>query len=396
MTMLLPRLAREETRRILDKYSGCSIDEISAAMPFVVDSLTYSTVGGSTISDSQMRELRSELVAVAREHGMPGPVSRGGFAAFEGQVAGLLHAALPIAPHEASHEEVWSYLTCCWLLDIAVWRFGAEADARRFIGNVNRNTFRRLWWRAEVLGAGIDLTRLGEDELVSIMERPTIASDRRLARLIASEFLVRVERDSASERMQLMREAMKRFLRLTPFVAFSSLDDAALNATVCETFDEASASLGGQATEAIARPVVAASPASADVYLLDRVSLTSSEGDADAVGEEDFAVVAQAALAIARRTGRVTNATLREAVPVTSDDARRVLKMLTNQGVLESRGARRGTHYVVVETPPDEANDIPALGSPDMDQTSASAEALPTTARTPVDDALRRVLRRRW
>ena len=89
-----------------------------------------------------------------------------------------------MTPHEASHEEVWSYLTCCWLLDVAVWRFGAEADERRYIGNVNRNTFRRLWWRGRSW-AEIDLTRLGEDELVNIMERPTIAADRRLARAIA-------------------------------------------------------------------------------------------------------------------------------------------------------------------------------------------------------------------
>jgi hypothetical protein len=79
---------------------------------------------------------------------------------------------------------------------------------------------------------------------------------------------------------------------------------------------------------------------------------------------------------------------------VTSEDARRVLKMLTSEGVLESRGARRGTHYVVVEKPVDEENDAPV--PPVVLGTSSGGDVIPTTARTAVDDALRRVLRRRW
>jgi len=62
-----------------------------------------------------------------------------------------------MSPHEASHDEIWSYLTCCWLLDVAIWRWSAGADVKRFIGDVNRNTFRRMWWRAEIMGPDIDL-----------------------------------------------------------------------------------------------------------------------------------------------------------------------------------------------------------------------------------------------
>ena len=137
-----------------------------------------------------------------------------------------------MSANEASHEEVWSYLTCCWLLDVAVWRFGVDADERRFIGNVNRNTFRRLWWRAEILGPDIDLTKLGEDELVNIMERPTIASDRRLARMVVQEFLARVDRGAADSRMFLMRDGIKRLFRLTPLMSFQALADYELRAVV--------------------------------------------------------------------------------------------------------------------------------------------------------------------
>ena len=151
-----------------------------------------------------------------------------------------------MTPHEASQEEVWSYLTCCWLLDVAVWRFGAETTYERFIGHLNRNTFRRMWWRAEIFGPSIDLARLGEDELVNIMERPTLFSDRRLARAIATEFLGRLDRDEARDRMNLMREATKRLLRLTPFVAFSALGDEQVQLVVSDAFDAAAHGLAGQ------------------------------------------------------------------------------------------------------------------------------------------------------
>ncbi|TCM39645.1 DUF6339 family protein [Kribbella sp. VKM Ac-2568] len=402
MTTVLPRLAKEDARGILERYSDSGLDVIGESMPIVHESLTYSAVGGAPLGDPQLRALRSELLTLAREHGMPNQLSRQGVAAFEGQAAEIIHRSLPITPHEAAHEEVWSYLTCCWLLDVAVWRFGMDADERRFIGNVNRNTFRRLWWRVEVLGAETDLTRLGEDELVNIMERPTISSDRRLAKLIAAEFLLRVDRDEAAERMQLMREAMKRFLRLTPFVSFSALDDKALESTVSGTFDDAAASLVGLALGAGTKPLATSSAPSPDVYKLDRVTIGESDSAASssmasALDESSFVDIAQAALAIARRTGRVTNATLREAVPVTSEDARRVLKTLTAQGILENRGARRGSHYVVVESDP-VLTDSGVESMPGVDtsgEASALSHEIPDTDRKPVDDALRRLLRRR-
>ena len=142
-----------------------------------------------------------------------------------------------------------------------------------YIGNVNRNTFRRLWWRAEVLGPEIDLTRLGEDELVNIMERPTIAADRRLARAIAAEFLARVDGGVVRERMHLMRDAMKRLLRLTPMVAFSALDSTEVAQVVAHTFDVAEAALNGLPAPSQPPVVEGAPPASSDVVRVETLAL---------------------------------------------------------------------------------------------------------------------------
>src|SRR3954463_12324526 len=173
MTLLLPRLEREAAQRAAIRGTALPLAEVSQLLPDRSASVTYSAVGGSRMPEAELTALRVAIVHQAREHGFPNELNDP--SQFDGRCARLLHERLAITPHEASHEEVWSYLTCCWLLDVAIWRFGADADERRFIGNVNRNTFRRLWWRAEVLGEAVDLELLGEDELVNIMERPTIA-----------------------------------------------------------------------------------------------------------------------------------------------------------------------------------------------------------------------------
>ncbi|TDH46680.1 hypothetical protein E2F47_27105 [Mycobacterium eburneum] len=165
--LVLPRLARESALEVVEALLDTNLEKLSSSMPYEASSVTYTPVGGTRIQDQDLANLRSEVVALAREHGMPSELQNP--SEFEGRAARLLRERLVITPNEASYEEVWSYLTCCWLLDVAVWRFGAQADKRRFLGNVNRNTFRRLWWRAEILGFDIDLAQFGEDELVNIM-----------------------------------------------------------------------------------------------------------------------------------------------------------------------------------------------------------------------------------
>lgn len=290
-----------------------------------------------------------------------------------------------MSANEASHEEVWSYLTCCWLLDVAVWRFGVDADERRFIGNVNRNTFRRLWWRAEILGPDIELTKLGEDELVNIMERPTIASDRRLARTVALEFLARVHEGAADSRMQLMREAMKRLLRLTPLVAFHALNDDQMRTVVENCFTAAAEGLAGGKSGSAGRhrqtigsdtsPIIRKSPpVSPGVTVIERMTIadeaTVSPPSALEVNP-DFDVATSKALAIARGVGRVTNASLRELVPITAGEAREVLQSLVRDGLLASRGVRRGTYYILTES----ASAVDRAWPPESTPVGTSSEA---------------------
>lgn len=340
---------------------------------------------------------------------MPHPTTR--WQEFEGRAARLIHQKLPMTPHEFAHEEVWSYLTCCWLLDVAVWRFGHDADRRRFIGDVNRNTFRRMWWRTDVLGPDIDLTQLGEDELVNITERPTIAADRRLARIVAREFLARVDRGEAESRMQLMREAMKRLLRLTPFITFAALSNEEVQNIIADVFDAAAEGIaGGEIAEAgrhrrestVDTFVTSVPDTSPNVVKIPKLTV----GNAPDVAwppstapqlADDFETVAQVALDIAQRAGRVTNEGLRAIVPVSADEARQVFRALMERGELVRRGVKLGTHYLIPD--PEEPQDVSSSGAsgslslPDAQQRDDRAPRPQKSDRTS-DSALRRLLRK--
>lgn len=360
--IVLPRIAKHSAAELLKNHLSNGIAEIASSMPDPTPTITYTPVGGQRIENRQLEQLRTDILRLAHEHGMPNRIIEA--SVFEGRAARLLREALPMSANEASHEEVWSYLTCCWLLDVAVWRFGFDADERRFIGNVNRNTFRRLWWRAEILGPDIELTQLGEDELVNIMERPTIASDRRLARTVALEFLARVHEGAADSRMQLMREAMKRLLRLTPLVAFQALNDDQMRTVVENCFTAAAEGVaGGESSSAgrhrqtigydVSPNARELPPVSSGVTVIERMTITDEATGSPASADElnpDFDVATSKALAIARGVGRVTNTSLRELVPITSGEAREVLQSLVRDGLLASRGVRRGTYYILTES----------------------------------------------
>jgi hypothetical protein len=402
VSVVLPRLDRATALELLTQRRHTPIAEISKEMPDLDPAVTYSPVGGTRVAGSELADLRAAIVETARAHGMPGPVID--TPTFEARSARLLHHRLDLTPHEAAQEEVWSYLTCCWLLDVAVWRFGPDAHIDRFIGHLNRNTFRRQWWRAEVLGPDIDLALLGEDELVNIMERPTLFSDRRLARAIALELITRAAQGIAFDRMRLMREATKRLLRLTPFVAFAALDDKQLTLIVADAFDTAAGGLAGETVAMPHRATEAVPAASPDVSELPRLEIEAPTDEApsslvEAARAINFEDVAEAALDIARRTGRVTNTALREVVPsISPGEAREVFRVLTEREALVRRGVKRGTHYVLAVEKTAADGSAPSSAEKLRDESvpppHRPAPTQPDRPSGTTETALRRLLRR--
>ena len=345
MNALLPRLDREQTRNLLDEARGLTVEEIADRMPNNAVRTTSSALGGLEIAHDDLAALRAATVDLAGEHGYPSPGRE--LPRFDALCAREVHSRLGISPHEASEEDAWSHLTCCWLLDIAAWRWGGIGDSdRRFRGDVNRNTFRRLWWRAEVLGPDIALTSFGEDELFNIMERPTVASNRRLARALGGQFVSRVEQGGEEGRMFLMREACKWLVRLTPIIDFNSLDDVELNAVVGDVLD--AAARGGALS--LTPALVDSTGSSESVEQVPRTPFVEPRSESESQPPRNLVDLAElfgVALGIARRTGRVTNSALREVAMIEAQDARRILQDLVERAELVRRGKAKGTYYVL-------------------------------------------------
>src|SRR5690349_17006603 len=113
MNIVLPRLDRASTERVLARYRREPLATLASQMPHDTESVTYAVVGGARIDRATLEVLRADILQLAADHGMPEPIRE--VSAFEGRAAKVVRRALPMSPHEASHEEVWSYLTCCWL-----------------------------------------------------------------------------------------------------------------------------------------------------------------------------------------------------------------------------------------------------------------------------------------
>lgn len=86
----------------------------------------------------------------------------------------------PMNTFEASLEETWSFISIRPLADIATWRFPTEEPRplwERYIG-MERNTFKRVWWRAHMLGPDL-ASQLKENDLIQMFERgATIGSNK--------------------------------------------------------------------------------------------------------------------------------------------------------------------------------------------------------------------------
>lgn len=194
----IPRLPRAVARALSEAMVQASPQELSskvhqehkqAAIPEVLC--------GEAIKDEALHDLREGLLEAIRPLGFPEVRDQRAKREFDVIVADELFRRLPMAPRTAADPDVWNYLCCALLPDVARWRFPDTTDSRRFLGGP-RNTLQRLWLRAAVLsGADEDHTRLlkilPEDALVQIFERPAVWADWDIARQIACQLADRLK-----------------------------------------------------------------------------------------------------------------------------------------------------------------------------------------------------------
>lgn len=213
-----PRLTDRAALALREEILGLTPEEAAEKHALDYPAAYYAAVGGRRIKPDELRIVRKAALeavepwlALSRSR----QLNRGNRAEMDGPLGRALHEAMGILPSDAAHDGVWSFMALVLLPDISVARF-PEGHVNRWLGRP-RNGLRRTWWRYHVLG---DLTDpaddspwkqkrpLGEDELVGIFERSTIATDRRLSVALAERVLAYEGRD----RSNFARRASKRVL----------------------------------------------------------------------------------------------------------------------------------------------------------------------------------------
>lgn len=274
-----PRLSGRAERDLYVEVAPCPLLDLRERRDIEHPDAAPVAVGGVEVPDSTVRETQTRLRVLADDLGFPEPLSRGRVAAFDQPATRLLHETMRIVPADAASPGVWSFLSLVVAPDVALWRWPyaplgdddrvfRTSHFRRISGHP-RNVFRRLWWRGEVVG--VDLIEvesgggLGEDELVNIMERVALASDRRLARALGSA-IVSLPADLGVARSEVMRDASKRLLRAMPVIAFGALSHdqitGIVSASVAESVDSVRQSQPSVAAAKSPRP--AATPCALD------------------------------------------------------------------------------------------------------------------------------------
>jgi len=237
-----PRLPAASVEVILSESQGATPEKLRAAAATTHPEAAPVAVGGPRVPESVIADLQVQLRRLADELGFPAELQRPRVADFDRPATRILHDVMQIIPADAASLEVWSFVALVVLPDVAVWRFPGRAD-ERLLGHP-RNVFRRLWWRAETVGSDlIDAPRgLGEDELVNLMERPTLAANARTARCLAQLLFERGD-GTGLPRSELMRDVSKRVLRRQAVICLDALPDELLTEVLEECFGEAVASL---------------------------------------------------------------------------------------------------------------------------------------------------------
>lgn len=234
--------------------------------------VAFAPTGGRRITPNEAERLRTSLLGLTEGFRGLGRTDLGDDEkrAFDANLSAWLGEHLKIAPSEAAQGAVWAWLGCAVAPELVRWRWPGETiDHRRFSGSRVRNLFASRWWRWRLLWDAEHtaspawlLVQLGEDELVQLTERTTIATNGPLVRSFAGAFVRAVAEDASLSRMHVLREATKRLLRLNGLLALDALEPAELTAMAEGVLGETLAAMGSRARRA--RRVAPPSPAAAD------------------------------------------------------------------------------------------------------------------------------------
>jgi hypothetical protein len=245
MSVLYPRLLDRAARALHTEYSQLPIRELQERAATHHRSAVFAATGGRRVSETELKDLRSEILRRAEHAGFPAEGRRQDRATFDLETARLLHERSGLVAAEASVRAAWAFLALVLVPDIAYWRY-PRPPADRVLGtDITRHVLGRLWWRAHLLEDPTTpgdryalIESFGEAAFDQIFaRRRSIGGSRVLVRTLACTW-PRQHLAGLNER-EVLTEVLKRLLRLGAVIDFESLDEADLAAQVHETMAEA-------------------------------------------------------------------------------------------------------------------------------------------------------------
>lgn len=245
MAYLYPRLLPKAASGLREEYLNRSVEHLRERADLSHPAMFYAATGGGRLPERTLGGLREAVLACATDRGYPTKASRKQAASFDIEVAMILGRDSKIIPAEAVAGDLWAFLSLVVLPDVAAWRF-PDLHRDRVLGtDVTRHVFGRLWWRAHLLcddeGGREDLyaslSVFGEAAFDQIYTRRTsIGGSPHLVRAIVRVWQ-ELDVPSDAER-DLLRDFLKRVLRLNAFISFDSLPAEVLDEELGRLFRE--------------------------------------------------------------------------------------------------------------------------------------------------------------
>ncbi|RDI49168.1 DUF6339 family protein [Nocardia mexicana] len=235
MSLLFPRLLRARAKDLAAEYRELDLNSLSARWAVTDESAVYVATGGTRVQLDQLATLRRTVLDLAETSGYPTVPSQDQKTSFDLTLAESLHREMHLAPVEAASGDVWAFLALVLMPDVAHWRFPLPPGDRVRGTDLTRHVFGRLWWRAQLVHTPGDpnpyqaLTVLGESAFDQIYARRSALGGS--PHLIKSILRVwnNLDLSGLADRI-VLREFLKRLLRLAPFVVFDGLHDDDLDA----------------------------------------------------------------------------------------------------------------------------------------------------------------------
>lgn len=235
-----PRMGVTRGATLWDELRAQPLSELSKSADGVsVENAEFYAMASERATDDDLMTLRRAVIAIATQFGFPRQVRKQQQTAFDRAVAAALHENMRILPADAACNDVWVFINLRLLPDVVVWRYGSWNGnehswhvAYDRIFKISRTTFGRLWWRVELLGVE-GAQGLLEDEAVQLVERPRISGYRPLAIEIAHRHITSTE---SSQRMELLRDVMKRLTRQLAVVSVFAMHQGQIKELVNDVF----------------------------------------------------------------------------------------------------------------------------------------------------------------